>query len=321
MNLKLSRAADLGPLVHRDSTAALPTLIWSAWSCTVRLVVGDEAVLQGAAGDLISLMQRVDAAASRFRTDSDLSWANLNHGRPIAVSRMLIDLIDGALEGARCSDGALDPTVGADLRRLGYDRDILLVGHSAERPRRPHAGLSLSRPTWRQVRVDRGAGLLTVPIGAILDLGATAKAQTADLAAEAIHRHYGCDVLVEIGGDLAVAGVKSDWQIAVAERNGEADQQISLHSGGLATSTTMVRRWQHGSEIVHHIVDPATGRPAAGPWRTASVAAATALQANVCSTAAIVLGDRAPAWLEQQSVAARLVGTDGTVHLVGDWPC
>jgi ApbE family len=71
---------------------------------------------------------------------------------------------------------------------------------------------------------------------------------------------------------------------------------------------------------MHHIVDPRTSRPTGGPWRTVSVAAESALEANVCSTAAIVLGDRAPSWLASQGVAARLVDLDGRVTTLGGWP-
>ncbi|HEU5270061.1 MAG TPA: FAD:protein FMN transferase, partial [Jatrophihabitans sp.] len=88
-------------------------------------------------------------------------------------------------------------------------------------------------PGWRQLRLDAERGLLTVPSGTELDLGATAKAQTADWAAAEIAARYGCSALVELGGDLAVAGDKADWQVMVAERAGVPGQQITLHSGGL----------------------------------------------------------------------------------------
>jgi FAD:protein FMN transferase len=72
--------------------------------------------------------------------------------------------------------------------------------------------------------------------------------------------------------------------------------------------------------MLHHIVDPRTGLPAAGPWRTVSVAAATCAEANAASTAAIVAGDRAVAWLSGQGLPARLVARDGSVRFVAGWP-
>ncbi|MEO6703086.1 MAG: FAD:protein FMN transferase [Jatrophihabitantaceae bacterium] len=304
-------------LPERELAATLPTATWRDWSCQVRLVVTDPAVLVAASADLSALMARIERAASRFRPDSELSRANRQAGRPVAVSRLLVELVDTALAEAARSGGALDPVLGHDLVRLGYDRDISeLAGRAIAAPAGPGR-----RPNWRQLRLDRTAGLLTVPAGAALDLGASAKSQAADWAAAELADRYGGSVLVEIGGDLAVAGPKADWQIAVAERaGGRQRQQVSLHSGGLATSTTTIRAWQAGEQVLHHIIDPATGQPADGPWRTVTVAAASAVHANTCSTSAIVLGARAPAWLAGQGVAARLIGLTGELVVLGGWP-
>jgi thiamine biosynthesis lipoprotein len=155
----------------------------------------------------------------------------------------------------------------------------------------------------------------------MLDLGATAKSFTADLAARTLAARFLTPVLVELGGDLAVAGHRpGGWPIQVAEREGADGQAIVLQHGGLATSTTTIRRWRRGDQRVHHIIDPRTGAPAAGPWRTVTVAASSAVAANTASTAAIVLGVAAPDWLREQGLAARLVGNDGEVSTIGDWP-
>jgi FAD:protein FMN transferase len=160
-----------------------------------------------------------------------------------------------------------------------------------------------------------------VPPGAALDLGATAKAYTADYAARMLHQSYGGGALVELGGDLATAGAPTGgWPVHVAEREGGPGQVVVLAHGGLATSTTTVRRWRRGGQDVHHIVDPRTGRPVDGPWRTASVYASSALGANTASTAALVLGEAALEWLTGRGLAARLVGADGAVHTTPGWP-
>jgi thiamine biosynthesis lipoprotein len=302
-------------LLTRDANAALPTAMWRDWSCLVRLVVADSTALEPAAAQLQMLMGRVDRAASRFRIDSELCWANANAGRPVAISRLLIQLVETALGAAGRSQGAVDPTLGRDLVRLGYDRDVALLAglETLPAPRSAQAG-------WRAVWLDRFGGLLMVPAGTALDLGATAKAQTADWAAARLADRYGCPVLVEIGGDLAVAGDKIDWQVQAAERAGAPGQQITLHSGGVATSTTTLRAWRAGTARLHHIVDPRTGLSATGRWRTATVAADSAVHANTCSTTAIVLGDEAEQWLRSQQVAARLVDRNGAIATVGNWP-
>ncbi|MDT4892747.1 MAG: FAD:protein transferase [Pseudonocardiales bacterium] len=288
--------------------------VTKAWSCTVRLVVDDQRALRRAATDLEMLLASVDAAASRFRADSALSVANARAGRPTAIPKILVHLVGAALDAAQVTDGAVDPTVGRQLEALGYDRDFAAIKDvpPARHPRRAE---------WREVRLDREVGLLTVPAGVALDLGATAKAFVADLAARSLHHRYDTPVLVELGGDLAVAGARPDgWLVSVAERENDPGQLVSLRYGGLTTSTTTIRRWQQGNRTVHHLLDPRTGAPADTCWRTASVYAETALAANTASTAAIVLGDRAQSWLDQRGIASRLVGVDGTVTTTGAWP-
>jgi thiamine biosynthesis lipoprotein len=101
----------------------------------------------------------------------------------------------------------------------------------------------------------------------------------------------------------------------------EADgQTVLVQSGGLATSSTTVRRWARGGQELHHVLDPRTGRPAEEVWRTVSVAAASCVDANIASTAAIIRGERAPAWLESLGLPARLVLPEGSVVRVGGWP-
>jgi thiamine biosynthesis lipoprotein len=291
----------------------------SAWSCAVRLVVEDERALPHAAADLMALLARIDSVASRFRPDSALSVANQRAGRPTPVPALLVDLVDAALDAAVQSAGAVDPTLGLAMQRIGYDRDISADAQAPDattgNPGRPRLGAR------RSVRLHREAGLLTVPVGSALDLGATAKAWTADHAAHALAARYDTAVLVELGGDLAVAGARPDgWCIKVAEREDDDGQLVLVRHGGLVTSTTTIRTWQRAGRAMHHILDPATGLPADGPWRTVSVAAPCALAANVASTASIVRGAGALEWLTDRGLAARLVAQDGAVVTTAGWP-
>lgn len=287
----------------------------------MRLVVEDARALVPATADLQALLARVDAAASRFRPDSALSIANARAGRPTPVPQLLVELVDAALAAAADTGGVVHPALGRAMRRIGYDRDISAIRARAVVDGPTPADASWVPHRWRSVRLHRAAGLLTVSTGTALDLGATAKAWTADHAARSLAARYGTGVLVELGGDLAVAGGRAaGWTIRVAERAGADGQLVLIRHGGLATSTTTVRTWRHCDATMHHILDPATGLPADGPWRTASVAASSALAANVASTAAIVLGGRAVEWLTARGFAARLVRQDGTVVTTPGWP-
>jgi thiamine biosynthesis lipoprotein len=159
-----------------------------------------------------------------------------------------------------------------------------------------------------------------------LDLGATAKALAADRAARAACEAAGCGVLVSLGGDMATAGLAppEGWRVRVTDDHrsdtSAPGQWITLRGGGLATSSTTVRRWCNSEGDLHHVIDPRTGRPAAGPWRTVSVTAGSCLDANIASTAALIRGERALSWLRSLKLPSRLVGSDGRVRHIAGWP-
>ena len=197
---------------------------------------------------------------------------------------------------------------------LGYDRDLRALSRRAV--------TDLPPPTpeaWRSLGVDAEA--VCVPVGTSLDLGATAKAWAADLVATAIHEQLGCAVLVSLGGDLRAIAADHSWPVQVSERPDAPDPEtVWIRDGGLATSSTLVRRWHTDDGELHHLLDPRTGRPVLGQLRTATATGHTSVAANVATTASLVLGAEAPAWLEAQGVSARLVREDGSISRIGGWP-
>jgi thiamine biosynthesis lipoprotein len=268
----------------------------------------------------------IDAACSRFRPDSELEVANRAGGHLVVVGPVLAEAIEVALRAARITGGDVDPTVGAAMQAVGYDRDFEEIGSSRPAP----AGMPPVAPEavagWQEVSFDQRWGTLRLPLGVHLDLGATAKAFAADRAARRAQAEVGGGVLVSLGGDLATAGEApgQGWLVRVTDWHGSGPsapgQTVRLESGGLATSSTTVRRWLQAGRDRHHIIDPATGLPAAVVWRTVSVAAASCVDANIASTAAIIRGERSPAWLSDMGLPARLVRPDGSVTVLGGWP-
>ena len=288
---------------------------------TSAVVVTEEHVLDVATEVVAAEIATVDAACSRFRTDSDLTAVNEGAGEPVKVSATLLDALDVALSAAAATDGLVDPTIGRILRVLGYDRDFALL----DRQGPPLRAVVTSVPGWRTVRVDRVRQTIMVPEGVELDLGATAKAWCADRAAAAAAARCRTGVLVSLGGDIAVAGPPlGGWVVRLADEHDAPTDgpgpTVVIDEGGLATSSIVRRRWERGEEELHHLIDPRTGRPAGAIWRTVSVAAATCAGANTASTAAVLLGDSAPSWLAEHGLPARLVRPSGEVVTVGGWP-
>ena len=302
------------------ATDAEASASWRALGTLVQLVVTEPAALPEARRLLDNDLADVDAACSRFRADSEIRALT---GGGQAISPLLAEAIAVALRAARLTDGDVDPTVGAAMSAVGYDRDFEKIA-----PNGPPLRLTVRKvPGWPQVSLD--GRFLTMPAGVQLDLGATAKAWAAGRSAARIASELGCGVLVSLGGDIAVAGPAPDggWRIRVQDVTGAPGDPpagpyalIAIRDGGLATSSTAARRWQRGGDVLHHILDPRTGLPAEPVWRTVSVAAGSCADANAAATAAVIRGRRALGWLAQLGLPSRLVDATGVVFTVAGWP-
>jgi thiamine biosynthesis lipoprotein ApbE len=296
----------------------------TALGTSMHVVVTDPDSLDAATARVQAVVDAIDLACSRFRDDSELSRLQAGTGpREAIVSPLLAQALATALRAAELTDGAVDPTVGAAIRSAGYDVDFDVLPADGEALRLAVTPV----PGWRRIRLFPATRRVEIDAGVEVDLGATAKALAADLAATAaLEGMPAGGVLVSLGGDVSVAGdpPEQGWHIQIAENSRAAitvdGETIAIRAGGVATSSTTVRRWRRGGVELHHIIDTATGLPAAGPWRTVSVVAGTCVDANIAATAAIVRGATAAAWLHDAGLPARLVDTGGAMTRVGGWP-
>src|SRR5262245_60944314 len=299
---------------------------WRALGTNAHLLVLD-GDLPAARASIDELLDEIDRTYSRFRDDSELSRLQTQPGAWTTVSPLLWRAITTAIAVARDTDGAVDPTVGQAMRVIGYDRDFALVGSPKGEPTAFEIRLA-PVPGWRAIGLHAPERRVRIPRGVELDLGSSGKALAVDLAvrAAAAAAPRG-GVVVSLGGDLATAGRAPDggWRI-LADEDSEtppdaAGEVVAIQTGAMATSGITVRRWLGPDGVErHHLVEPTTGAPVDGPWRTATVAADTCVAANAASTAAIVKGDGALDWLTRQGRPARLVASDGFVVRAGGWP-
>jgi thiamine biosynthesis lipoprotein len=309
-------------------TSGMDVQTWTALGTTAVLCTngGSGSAARAAAEREID---EIDAVASRFRHSSELSRVNRAGGRWAPISERLLEALQLALGAAAITDGAVDPTLGGSLTALGYDRDweeLARVGSGEPLHQGPDAPAARDHRAWRAVELCGRPPAVRVPAGLQLDLGATAKALAADRGARAAHLAAGAGALLSLGGDIATSGPapSGGWLVRVTDDHRDPDdragQLITVASGGLATSSLVPRRWYHDGRAVHHVLDPRTGLPVSPVWRTASAAAASCAEANIASTAALVLGSDAPAWLAAHDLPARLVSVDGAVETRGGWP-
>ncbi len=265
----------------------------------------------------------LDLACSRFREDSEIRRVEeRSFGHPVGVGPLLFEALEVACAIAAQTAGIVDPTIGSALVELGYDRDF---DELMDRRRTVEVHPEPA-PGWWRIRLDGGVRTVSIPAGVHVDLGATAKAFAADRAARRIAASLDCGALVNLGGDVALGGPAptDGWAVGIASHcttpTDEVDVVLSVHAGGVATSGTTARTWTRDGRVMHHIVDPWTGEPAPRVWSLVSTLAASCVEANAWSTAAIVWGDDAIGNLRARGVPARLVDAQGSVTHVGQWP-
>ena len=263
------------------------------------------------------LFEEWEARLSRFRPESELSRLNARAGAPVVVSELVFRVVAEAVQAARATAGAFDPTLLHDLVRAGYDRSFdTMPAHSLGTGRLPSGG-----GAWRSIGLDPGARIVELPAGCALDLGGIAKGMAVDAALDLLQALGVHSALVSAGGDLAVRGLPRPhdaWQVLVGERR---DQVVPLVRGALATSGIGRRSWRQGSRARHHILDPETGEPAESGIREVTVAAGSCGRAEAAATGAFVLGaGRGASFLLEHGLAGRFTHLDGTQSSVGTWP-
>jgi thiamine biosynthesis lipoprotein len=266
----------------------------------------DDAV--AALADVEALFARVEATLSRFRPDSELSRLNRQPGEPFRASPLRFAVVAAALETARATGGVFDPAILGALVAAGYDRTFEEVPPARDGPAVFPTG---PRPTWRDVRVDPATSTILLAEGVGLDLGGIGKGWTVDRAAERLGSFPGFGI--DAGGDLYCRGARADgqpWTVGIADPN-QPDRDLAVlavRDGAVATSTVTRRRWQRAGAMLHHLIDPRTGRPARADVFAATVLADSVARAETLAKVALLLGSRdGLRFLDRQADAAGLL--------------
>jgi FAD:protein FMN transferase len=249
--------------------------------------------------------ERLEGIFSRFRRDSELS--RLNEAGTIEAGRDLRAVVELALAARERTGGRFDPTLHDALVAAGYDRTFDELDENAAPRPAPDPGAprdAVVRGRW----IELGPGVR-------LDLGGIVKGYAADRCARLLAPLGPC--LVNAGGDLAVGRTRSEgpWPVAVDVPG--ARLTLGLAEGGLATSGRDRRRWRQQGEERHHLIDPATCRPAEGGPLTVTVAAPSATDAEVVAKSIFLAGPAAEREAERLGVPAVMVLADGRTRLVG----
>lgn len=272
---------------------------------------------------LPALFEEWEQVLSRFRPDSELSRLNQHGGKPTQVSKTLAEVLNTTQWAATYSEGMVLPTLLPQLEATGYTQDFkamvanpAAIKNSAPPPQH-HRG---------EFSIEPEAGLVTLPVGVRVDVGGVAKGWAADKLAA----RFGTEapVLIEVGGDIAVRGLRADgspWAIAVSNPLASEDAPpvalALLTGGGIATSGRDYRQWRVGVQTFHHIIDPRTGVPADTDVLTATVIAPSTLEAEVAAKVVLIRGSHAGLqWVEERpSLAALVICANGHVNISERW--
>lgn len=323
------------------STGAATRRQWRAMGTDAEVIIVAEGTEPGTVEALADLaVQRVEILEqswSRFRATSELSSLNRHSGRgPMQASVDLIELVDRMQQAWRWTQGACDAAVHDVMMERGYDRDFSLLAPAGEHDATDLDSSGGDLPsrvrgvhrTLAEVVVDHASGTIDLPSSVRIDPGAIGKGLAADIVCREMSAAGATGGLVNLGGDVCVFGTWLDgqaWQVALHDERTPGDTTFSgatltVHDSpcGIATSTSLRRRWRVHGHVVHHVIDPSTGRSAHSDLVQATVVAPTAWQAEAAATAALVLGrQRGESWLTEHGLDAFLFSPHSMSMLTG----
>lgn len=265
---------------------------------------------------------------SRFLPTSEVSRLNDAAGSAIEVSADTVVLVTLAVEAWRLTGGAFDPTVLSALQDAGYDdtidvvRDRALRSVAHSKSVHPARRRSLALVGCTDIEVSGRA--VALPRDTAFDAGGIGKGLAADLVLDELMRNGAAGACVNLGGDLRVAGISptgDSWTLSIEHPlSPEPLALVGLAGGAVASSTTLLRRWEVDGARRHHLIDPQTGAPSDSDVEFASVIAAEAWEAEVLAKAVLLRGSaRAFDLLVPGKHAALIVDRQGVVTVSEDF--
>lgn len=303
-------------------------LTFDAMGSHVRLLIGEPGPGMAPAAEAAEQGRRFvedfDRTLSRFNPGSELCRLNADPRERVPASELMRRAIEAGVRAAELSDGLVDPTLVEEIEGAGYVASragmsgVPLADALADAPPRQPAS---PRPEqrWRGFEVDDEAGAVVRPPGLRFDTGGTGKGLAADMLAATL-RGYS-RFIVDCGGDIRIGGADAlvhPYEVFVEHPiTGSRAHVLRLGAGGVATSGINVRIWRdEDGHYAHHLLDPASGRPAWTGLVGATALGATALEAETLSKAALLSGpERGRQLLGEQG--GLLVHDSGRVEMVG----
>jgi thiamine biosynthesis lipoprotein len=297
-------------------TAPAPVLGSTRAMASDITLFGTATTVDGSAVDeAFTCFDTVQDACTRFDPDSPLMRANARPDEWHPVPPVLLDALRESYRAYVRTGGRFDPRVHDDLIRLGYDRTFRFVDDQVETvdPGHERAPLAPWAPRFR----DGPAAAVHLD-GVPVDLGGIGKTFALRRAVKALRQHVD-HFLLDAGGDCFCAGPGPEgdgWRVGVEDPAGGTRPVavLALTDRGCATSSTRLRRWRCGGRPVHHLLDPATGRPGGRGLVAVTVVDPDPVRAEVATKDLFLLGATGIArHTDGRGIAALWVTDDGRV--------
>lgn len=277
-------------------------------SVTLGLVHADTQQLPAIFAALWRAVFTFEKQFSRFIPESELSRLNSQAGIKIPVSDNFRAILQAAQELAVSTNGLYNPFVLPAIQRAGYAASAI--------PRYTHE----PTPDYTERRVvsadklELGDTWARIPYGTAIDLGGCGKGYLADRLGDIARAHGVAGYWLELSGDIATYGLDGAGQpITIAVQNASSEQTARIitcppEPFGIATSGTFRRTTQTSTVREHHIIDPATGKPAKTDVALATVCAPSAVAADVLASCAVIRGSaKAPRYLADHGATSWLL--------------
>ncbi len=262
--------------------------------------------------DVFAEIERLEGLLSRSLDGSDVAEINRNAGlAPVEVSPETMAVAQSAVEFARLSEGAFDPTIAPLMDQWGF------LGGEFRVPTAAEIEAARALVDYTRLELDLEQGTIYLPeAGMSLDLGGIAKGYIVDRGMAVLAQAGVESAFLNAGGDIGLIGAKLDgtlWQIGVRHPRDHSDFVgiIPYSDGAIVTSGDYQRVFEADGERYHHILDPETGRPA-DSLTSVTVTAPTVMEADALSTAIFILGPERGLLLVEQlpGIDAILVTAD-----------
>lgn len=257
----------------------------------------------------------VEDTCSRFKNNSELSQLNRNVGKKVKISSELFTILDQALTFYKETDGIFNPGILKYMENSGYNQSIEYIRGKDLKFEMEHGSTTtIAQPFELN---EKGQSVI---LNTKIDLGGIAKGWVIDRAAELLTKYgYG---FVNVGGDIRIFGsLPRPLNIGIEDPYDPSSilTGIEILTGGLATSTSMKRRWLVNGRNKHHLIDPFTGEPSQSTIISSTVAAPTAVEADVWAKVTLLLGEeRGKAWIAKKGTKAVLINQTKEIWKEGE---